>query len=386
VYNNDTDYSKVECDVHQQISYDAAVKSVVMLKNNGILPLKKNGIKTIGVIGPNAVNQRALEGNYNGTASSYHHILDSIKSTSGEDTRVLYARGCHLYKDTLEGCASPKDGFTEALTVAKNSDVVIMCMGLDSSIEGEQGDASNEYGAGDKLTLAFPGLQNELLQAVKAIGKPIILVVLAGGALDLNWSEQNCDAILYGWYPGSMGGDAIADIIYGKKNPSGKTPVTFHKSLDDLAPFEDYDMSGRTYRYLKTNPLYPFGYGLSYTNFSYTNAKVLGSAQKDTLSVSFNIKNTGNHCGEAVSQVYVTYEDERYLIPNCKLAGFDRIALDKGEEKAFSIAIQRDAIMLTDKDGSRYLPEGTVTFHIGSCQPTEQSELLMGEQTVSVSQ
>lgn len=383
VYNQDNDYSLVECDAHQQLSYEAAVNSVVMLKNNGILPLK-NTVKTVGVIGPNAVNQRALEGNYNGTASTYRYILDGIKTASGEDTRVLYARGCHLYKNNIEGCAGKKDSFGEAMSVARNSDVVVMCMGLDSSIEGEEGDANNEYGAGDKPSLAFPGLQQELLEAIKTIGKPIVLVVLAGGALDLNWSSENCDAILYGWYPGSSGGDAIADILFGNKNPSGKSPVTFYKSLDDIARFEDYNMAGRTYRYLNDEPLYPFGYGLSYTSFAYSDAVVLGAVAQNDLRLSVKVKNIGASCGDAVAQVYATYEKERYITPNCKLAGFERVCLSVGEEKVISIPIERDAVLLTDKDGSRYFPEHPVTFHVGSCQPTQQSEMLMGEKTTSV--
>lgn len=384
VYNKDTDYTKVECKEHQKLSYEASVKSVVMLKNSGILPLNKDKVKTIGVIGPNAISQRAMEGNYNGTASTYRYILDGIKTASGEDTRVLYTRGCHLYKNVLESCSDPKDGFSEALAVANNSDVVVMCMGIDSSIEGEQGDANNEYGAGDKMTLGFPGLQQDLLEAVKATGKPMILVVLAGGSLDLNWSDKNCDAILYGWYPGSMGGDAIADIIYGNAVPSGKAPMTFYKSLDDILDFEDYNMEGRTYRYLKTNPLYPFGYGLSYTKFAYSDAKVSGTPQNGDLKLSVKVKNIGNFNGEAVAQVYATFEQEKYIIPNCKLAGFERVALNIGEEKEVIIPIEKEAILLTDKDGSRYLPEKTITFHIGSCQPNEQSQKLMDEKTVSV--
>lgn len=357
VYNHDTNYLKVECKEHLEKAYQAAVKSTVMLKNNGLLPLDKNKLKTIGVIGPNAASIRALEGNYNGTASSYHTVLDGIKENCGEDVRVLYAKGCHLYKDVIESCGDKKDGFSEALAVADNSDVVVMCLGLDSSIEGEQGDASNEYGAGDKLTLNFPGLQVELLEKVVAMGKPVVLVVLAGGALDLNWSDKNCDAILYGWYPGSMGGSAIADIIFGKQCPSGKTPVTFYRSLEDIPAFEDYNMQGRTYRYMTEKPLYPFGYGLSYTKFEYTNQTVSGEIEDNSLCLSVSVKNSGNYDGEAVVQVYAAYGEERYRVPNKKLCGFARIALKQGETETVSLPIDNMAIMLTDKDGSRYLPK-----------------------------
>lgn len=356
VYNNETDYFKIECKEHLAKAYECAVKSTVMLKNNGILPLKKESIKTIGVIGPNATNIRALEGNYNGTASTYHTILDGIKENCESDINVLYAQGCHLYRENKDNWAAPSDFSTEALSVAANSDVVVMCLGLDSSIEGEQGDAANEYGAGDKATLKFPGYQMELLERVKALGKPMILVVLAGGALDLNWSKENCDAILYGWYPGVMGGSAIADIIFGKQCPSGKTPVTFYQSLDDIPAFEDYSMRGRTYRYLTKKPLYEFGYGLSYTTFAYENETVNGSMDDNSLSVTVTVKNIGDYDSDEVVQLYATYGEEKYITPNKKLCGFERVSLKKGEQKTITITIDNDAIKLTDKDGKWYLP------------------------------
>lgn len=362
VYNRDTNYLKVESEEHLQKAYEAAVKSTVMLKNDGILPLDKASLKTIGVIGPNANSVRALEGNYNGTASRYSTILNGIQENADkEGIRVLYAQGSHLYRDHMEGCALPNDGISEAIAVAKNSDVVVMCMGIDSSIEGEQGDASNEYGAGDKLSLSFPSVQCDLLEAVKAVGKPIILVVLAGGALDLNWSSENCNAILYGWYPGVKGGIAISDIIFGKQNPSGKTPVTFIRSLEDIPAFEDYTMSGRTYRYMTKEPLYPFGYGLSYTTFEMSEVAKEGDA--DNLTASLTVKNTGDCDGEEVVQIYARYGKERYITPIKKLCGFVRVSLKKGEEKEVRIKIDADAIKLTDKDGSRYLPEiSNLTF------------------------
>ena len=187
-YNEETDYTLVECDAHRKLAYEAAVRSVVMLKNNGVLPLKKDKLKTVAVIGPNAENVRALEGNYNGNSADYRNLVDGVKRVCGEDVRVLYALGCPLFEMRKESCAGPRDTFAEALSVAEAADAVIMCMGIDPSIEGEEGDANNEYGAGDKPSLAFPGLQQELLERIKAIGKPMILVTLAGGALDLNLS------------------------------------------------------------------------------------------------------------------------------------------------------------------------------------------------------
>lgn len=371
-YDNEADILSVESKEHLELAYDAAVKSAVLLKNNGVLPLKKGGV--VGVIGPNAVSRRALEGNYNGTASVYSYLPEAVGRTAGESTRVLYAQGCHLYEEKIEGCAFPQDSFSEALYVAEASDVIIMCMGLDPSIEGEQGDANNADGAGDKLSLSLPGQQLNLLRAVKeaAAGKPIILVVLAGGALELCWADENCDAILYGWYPGAKGGDAIADLLYGVKNPSGKTPVTFYRSLSDLADFEDYSMDNRTYRYFKGSPLYPFGHGLSYTTFKASNAKVSSAGEDYSLCV--NVENTGKLQGDAVVQVYASYSKEKYKTPICKLVGFKRISLEAGEVGTATVLLKKDAFLLTDEDGTRYMPESSVTLHIGFSQPDGAEE------------
>ena len=362
-YNEETDYTLVECDAHRQLAYEAAVRSVVMLKNDGILPLQKSKLKNVAVIGPNAKNIRALEGNYNGRSADYRNLVDGVKRVCGDEVRVIYAAGCPLYQMTDESCAGPRDNFAEALAVAEASDVVILCMGLDPSIEGEEGDANNEYGAGDKPTLAFPGLQQELMERIKALNKPMVLVALAGGALDLSWADKNVNAILFGWYPGALGGDAIADLIFGVRNPSGKTPVTFYKTLDELPPFDDYSMEGRTYRYMKNEPLYPFGYGLSYTTFEMDEGTVSGSAENHDLQVTVSVKNVGDVAGEEIVEIYAVYDKERYITPNCKLCGFERVSLNPGEEKTITIPLETEAIKLTDRDGTRYIPK-TVRFRV----------------------
>ena len=355
-YHRYTDITMVECPEHVEAAYSAAAESMVLLKNNGVLPLRMDGIKTVGVIGPNADSVRALEGNYNGHSARYTTVLRGIRELCGQEVRVLYGQGCPLWGDTLEGCGEPEDGFAEALTIAENSDAVVMVMGLDSSIEGEEGDASNAYGAGDKPSLSLPGLQPKLLEAVKATGKPLILVVMAGGALDMRWAEENADAILYAWYPGSEGGRAVADVLFGRVSPGGRLPVTFYKSLDDLPAFEDYAMDGRTYRYLKAEPLYPFGYGLSYTAFTYGEPEVEGNLEAGTAVVRVRVRNGGPMAGSEPVQVYATYGAGRYRVPRCKLCGFERVWLEPGEEREVAIPVERDAVLLTDRDGSRYLP------------------------------
>lgn len=369
-YHKETDYLKVECESHREAAYLAAAESVVLLKNNGALPLAR-GIRTLGVIGPNAASIRALEGNYNGTSSRYVTVLQGLQQAAGEDLRVLYAQGCPLYQQVIAGCAEPKDGFSEALSVAEHSDAVVMVMGLDSSIEGEEGDANNEYGAGDKSSLALPGLQQELLEEVCKVGKPVILVVLAGGALDLSWAAENVDAVLYGWYPGSEGGRAIADILFGRVNPSGRTPVTFYRSLEDIPAFEDYGMAGRTYRYLTKKPLYPFGYGLSYTQFAYGEPEISGDFGDGRVLVSVEVKNVGRHYGDHAVEIYATYGRERYTAPRAKLCGFGRVGgLAAGESRVVDIPVEREAVLLTAEDGSRYFPE---TLRLGVYADSEEA-------------
>ncbi len=365
VYDKETDITLVDGPEHRRVNYEIAGKSLVLLKNDGVLPLDKSKLRTVGVIGPNAASIRALEGNYNGTSSRYSTVLEGIQRVCGDEVRVLYAAGCPLYKETAESCAFPRDGFSEAVAVAEASDVVVLCMGLDSSIEGEQGDANNEYGAGDKATLAFPGLQQELMEKLRELNKPTVLVVLAGGALDLNWASRETNAILYGWYPGAEGGNAIADTLFGLLNPSGRTPVTFYRSLEDIPAFEDYHMERRTYRYMDVPALYPFGFGLSYTQFSHSEPQMSGSAEDGSLKALVRVKNTGARLGEDTVAVYATYGKERYKTPNCKLCGFARVSLEPGEEKTVEIAVAPEALMLTDQDGSRYLPENGVRFYTG---------------------
>ena len=180
---------------------------------------------------------------------------------------------------------------------------------------------------------------------------------MAGGALDMSWAEENADAILYAWYPGSEGGRAVADVLFGRVSPGGRLPVTFYKSLDDLPAFEDYAMEGRTYRYLKCAPLYPFGYGLSYTAFTCGEPEVEGNLEAGTAVVRVRVRNGGAMAGSEPVQVYATYGAGRYRVPRCKLCGFERVWLEPGEEREVAIPVERDAVLLTDKDGSRYLPE-----------------------------
>ena len=252
-------YDRIECREHLALADRATAESVVLLKNNGILPLEKKKLKAVGVIGPNANSRAALIGNYHGTSSRYITVLEGIQDCMGEDVRVYYSEGCHLFKDRVENLGLRQDRISEAVAVARNSDVVVLCLGLDETLEGEEGDTGNSYASGDKVDLLLPEVQRELLEAVVATGKPVILVNMTGSAMDLRYAQEHCAAIVQAWYPGARGGRVVADILTGKISPSGKLPVTFYRDTEELPDFEDYSMKGRTYRYFTGEVLYPFG-------------------------------------------------------------------------------------------------------------------------------
>ena len=256
-------YDKIECKEHLKLADRATAEGVVLLKNNGILPLKKEGLRSIGVVGPNANSRAALVGNYHGTSSRYITVLEGIQDAVGDDVRVYYSEGCHLFKDRVEGLGHKQDRIMEAVSVARSSDVVILCVGLDETLEGEEGDTGNSYASGDKVDLLLPQPQRDLVEAVLKVGKPTIVLNMTGSAMDLRVEQEQADAIMQLWYPGARGGKAVADLLFGEYSPSGKLPVTFYRSLEELPDFENYSMKGRTYRYMENEALYPFGYGLT---------------------------------------------------------------------------------------------------------------------------
>lgn len=268
--HNDIPYEINDCKEHNKLSLEAAKKSIVLLKNNGILPLNKKELKSIAVIGPNANSEIMLLGNYCGNASKYVTVLEGIHDAVGEDVRVFYSDGCHILKDRISSLGEADDRFVEAEIIAEKSDVVILCLGLDATFEGEEGDA----GSGDKPNLKLPGRQQQLLERLLETGTPVVLLIGAGSALTFNGADEKCAAVLDLWYPGSRGGKAVADLLFGECSPSGKLPVTFYKNEEDLPDFEDYSMKGRTYRYVESEVLYPFGYGLTYSNIELSNLKI----------------------------------------------------------------------------------------------------------------
>lgn len=372
-------YSKVECKEHLDAAIDAAEKSIVLLKNNGILPLKKEKLSAIGVVGPNANSRIALIGNYHGTASRYITVLEGIQDEVGDETRVYYSEGCHLYKDRVEGLGQPDDRLGEAKVVADQSDVVILVLGLDETLEGEEGDTGNADASGDKASLLLPQSQRNLAEAVLATGKPVVLCLMAGSAIDIGDIAERAAAVVQLWYPGARGGKAAADILFGKRSPSGKLPVTFYyqSALDEMPAFTDYSMANRTYRYYTGKPLYPFGYGLTYGD-----TQVLSlTATHEAATVK--VCNHGTSTDD-VLQLYVKDMASTDAPVNPVLAGFKRIHLAQGEEREVTVPLNPRAFQVCNQDGQWVSGSGEWTVYASFGQPDERTRELTGKEAVSV--
>lgn len=382
---DDIPYEAVECREHLEEALNMARKGSVLLKNDGALPLDKSKLKTIGVVGPNADSRAALIGNYHGTASRYITVLEGIQDEVGDDVRVLFSEGCHLEKDRVENLAWSQDRISEAVITAEHSDVVIICVGLDETLEGEEGDAGNSDASGDKKDLHLPKVQEELIEKVTAVGKPTIVVLMAGSAIDLNYAEEHCNAVLMAWYPGARGGRAVADILFGNVSPSGKLPITFYKDLEDLPEFTDYSMKNRTYRYMEQEALYPFGYGLTYGDTEVKEAKVSGEVTKESdIRVEVFLKNEGDTDTDEVVQIYIKDLDSKLAVPNYNLCAFKRISLKAGEEKKVEMTVPNRAMSVVDEEGERHIDSKNFKLFAGFSQPDERSRRLTGKETVEI--
>ena len=390
---DDIPYTVVECPEHLALAERAARESIILLKNNGILPLDVNHVKTIGVIGPNANSRAALVGNYHGTATEYITPLDGIlryiQEHAENPVRVLFSEGCDIRDDRIEKLAEANDRLAEAQIVAEASDVVVLVVGLNETLEGEEGDTGNSYASGDKTDLLLPAPQRDLLKAVCETGKPVILCLIAGSAIDLSYADQHCAAVLQLWYPGARGGKALAEILFGKESPSGKLCVTFYRDTDPLPDFTDYSMKGRTYRYLAHEPLYPFGYGLTYGDISVKEASLAGGAQGGTSACKAGggmiralCRNDGQRACSDVVQVYIACPRSPYAPPNPRLIGFARVTLAPGEEKEVTIKLDPHAREVIDDEGRRVSGGTVFEYYIGTSQPDALSAALTGHRPV----
>ncbi len=371
-------YEKVECKEHIELANQVTEECLVLLKNNGILPLNKEKLKTIGVIGPNANSRAALIGNYYGTSSEYVTILEGIQEETAEEVRVLFSEGVHLARAKTELLARDYDRISEAIIVAEHSDLVILCLGLDESLEGEEGDEGNNYASGDKEDLLLPKGQRLLMEAVAKVGKPVILCLSAGSAIDLSFAQEHMDAVLMTWYPGARGGRGIANILFGKKSPSGKLPITFYRDLEELPPFDDYAMEKRTYRYMLGEALYPFGYGLTYGDCT------VRKAEYQEGKVLVELVNEGTHDTGEVLQVYIKNLDSIYAVRNHSLCAFQRVELKKGESQTLELVIPEKAFLVVNEEGEFVLDGKRYLLSVGFGQPDKRTQELTGKGYVEI--
>lgn len=405
-------FDRIECPEHLAAAERATAESVVLLKNDGILPLRREELKAIGVIGPNADSRSALMGNYHGTSSRYITVLEGIQDLAGEGVRVYYSEGCHLFKDKVESFASGPDRISEAVNVAKNSDVVVLCLGLDETLEGEEGDSWNSCASGDKADLLLPQSQRELAEAVIGAGRPVIVLNMTGSAMDLRYMQENAAAVVQTWYPGARGGRTIARILFGEISPSGKLPVTFYNGAEELPDFEDYAMKGRTYRYFTGEPLYPFGYGLTYGAVSVDRVSIggrvftPGAAGSDTgqgavfdapeytvsgvcgqeaeeLTLAVSVRNDGPADTGEVIQVYLRNLDSAFAPPNPRLCAFQRVYVPAGGRETVLIRLDREAFTVVNGEGEKAEDGCRCLVSVGLGQPDARTRELSGQDCVT---
>jgi beta-glucosidase len=298
-----------------------------------------------------------------------------FEDTEPHTFEVTYAHRARLFGAglSLQWTAPVEPLRNQALDIIKQSDVVLAFVGLSPNLEGEEMPVHIPgFSGGDRTDITLPAAQQQLLEAAKATGKPLVVVLMNGSALAVNWAQQNADAILEAWYPGEAGSQAIAETLAGTNNPAGRLPVTFYASLDQLPAFDDYAMANRTYRYFKGKPLYGFGYGLSYTTFAYSNIKLSTNTLHagDTLTVEADVKNTGKRAGEEVAELYLT-PPHTDVSPNLALDGFTRIQLAPGQTKHITLTLDPRTLSQVDDKGVRAVTPGTYKIAIGSAQPTE---------------
>lgn len=378
LFDDDCEYEQIsylqnDTDANDALALKAAEKTMVLLKNDGVLPLDLQKLKTVAVIGPNADSVPALEGNYNGTSSRYVTFLEGIRKACEGQARVLYSLGSHLHKDRTSGLAQADDRLAEALGVCDEADVVVLCVGLDATLEGEEGDTGNQYFSGDKETLELPDSQRKLIQAVLKTGKPVVTILSSGSAIRI----EEGNAILQAWYPGQAGGTAAANILFGKVSPSGKLPVTFYHGILELPDFTDYAMANRTYRYFTGEALYPFGFGLTYSRVSVLEASA--QVQGGGAAVTVTMRNMGAADTDEVVQVYIKDEESNFAPLHPALCAFKRVSLKAGETKTVLLPIDYKSFTVVDNDGSRLMDGKRFSLYVGLCQPDAVSEKLTGQ-------
>ena len=368
-------FSVVDSPEHRDLALEAARQSLILLKNQDQqLPLDKAKLKSIAVIGPNAADTLVLSGNYMGTPAAPVSVLAGIRALVLPETKVNYARGCDLI-------GYDQDGFAEAVRAAQQSDIAVVVLGLSQLLEGEEnaeeGLPPGTRSMGDRGNIDLPIVQGQLLEAIHATGTPVVLVLINGSAVAVNWAEAHVPVILEAWYPGQAGGTAIAEALFGLTNPGGRLPVTFYRSISDLPPIDDYDIQRRTYRYFTGQPLYAFGFGLSYTTFTYRDLQIAPVAVNpgEEVTVQVEVENAGPRPGDEVVQLYVQDVEASLSVPQLQLQGFTRLRLAPGEKQTIHFTLTAEQLSYADEAGTWVLEPGDFKVWVGGQQPDLHSKL-----------
>lgn len=363
--------SVVGCEAHRQLAYQAALESVVLLKNeNHILPISPQA-KSITIVGPNAAAVNVLLGNYYGFNGQMITLLEGITDAIPEGMGMEYHPGVML----TEPGAIP---YNWSIYMATHADLTIAAMGISPLLEGEEGESLLTPENGDRTEIELPQAQIDYLRTLSIAGARIVLVLFSGSPVALGEAENMVEAVVQVWYPGQEGGRAIADVLFGKASPSGKLPVTFPKATSQLPPFEDYSMAERTYRYATWEPLYPFGFGLSYTTFEYSALKLAKKTitAGDNLDFKVTVTNSGTVAGEEVVQVYLTDLAASTVVPFQSLVEFRRVALKPGEQADLEFSLSPEAMMMVDDEGQLKLEHGAFRLTVGGCSPGSRGQAL----------
>ena len=377
----DVPYDKLDCPDHRAMNLEKARQCMVLLQNrDGFLPVAPGRFGKIAVVGPNAMSRIVLEGNYEGHASEYITVADGIRRVY-PDSRIYVADGCNLCErdPNCWGCGALGHLHSEGLAAASEADMTVLCLGLDRNVEGEESGTHNDFtDGGDKRTLYLPETQQLLAERVCEVCENVVVVVLCGSAVDLGEKiRSHAKAIIHGWYPGAVGGLAVAQLLAGVYSPSGKLPVTFYRGDRLLPDFCEYSMEGRTYRFLREEPLYPFGFGLSYTDFAYADM-VLDHCDQEKLSVRVRVTNTGKVASWEKVQLYARLTDSRTETPNYQLCAMEPVFLEAGESRVVTVSADRYWMKAVLADGSRVDPDGELSLYAGGHQPDAHSARLSG--------
>jgi beta-glucosidase len=363
--------SVINSPAHRALARKVAQRSIVLLKNNGVLPLS-TGLKKYFITGPNANSVDALLGNYYGINNNFVTIMEGVAGQLQPGSQMQYRPGALLDRPNV----NPIDWTTDE---AKNVDVTIVVLGLTGVLEGEEGESIASPSFGDRLDYNVPKNQVDFLRKMKKDNsKPVIAVITGGSPMNLAEIHELADAVLLAWYPGEEGGNAVADVLFGKVSPSGKLPITFPQSLDQLPAYEDYSMKGRTYRYMTAEPLYPFGFGLSYTTFTYSNLQLSAPSATGSQPVeaTVTVTNTGKYAADEVAELYLTTEEAPMMAPLYALKGFKRFSLAAGASQKLRFTITPDMMKLVDDKGQRVLLPGKIKISIGGSLPGSRSAAL----------